>query len=336
MISSFNFYQTANTSQHEPAQVFHTYVHPCVIDKQPHIVYPRGLASAAPDLFQQLKQYFSRLGYQLKEDQRNQQSKNQHASKRRPWAPIMLFSAGLLFESTAMADVEINIDDVSQINNSQIELNLINNRSIRQQIKQELNIDPHFDEIEIPTLKHRTAVVLHKILSSRYQPQPNDPTHIQQDLKTMADYYSSYPEVVSLFNAIKNANWSLVFDEENWTTIASGNIASIEKAEVHFNSRSAAQLRRNDSCKQSICIASPADALLHELLHVHSMFNETETFLAQGGMNGVLYPYQHERTIISQERTLYKQMTNIDNLKRPYRYNHSGHIVKANCATCIK
>ena len=336
-MSPFDFSQTANTSQHESAQAFHTYVHPCVIDKQPHIIYPRGLASGAPHLFQQLKQYFSRLGYQLKEDQRNQQCHNQYASKRRAWAPIILFSAGLLFESTAMADVEINLDDVSQINNSQIELNLINNRSIRQQIKQELNIDPHFDEIEIPTLKQRTALVLHRILTTRYQPQANDPAHIQQDLKKMADYYSSYPEVVSLFNAIKNANWSLVFDEENWTTMASGNFAGIEKAEVHFNSRSAAQLRLNDSCKQNpVCIASPADALLHELLHVNSMFNHSEKFIAEGGMNGVMYPYQHERNIIGQERSLYQQMTEVDDVKRPYRHNHSGRIIKANCATCIK
>jgi len=318
-------------------KVFQTYVHPCVINNQPHIVYPRGLKTGSPHLFQQLKNYFSRLGYQLKEDQRHQHDDNKHASKRRAWSPIVLFTAGLMFESTAMADVEINIEDTSQLDNNQIELNLINNRSIRQQIKKQLHVDPHFDEIEIPTLKQRTSVVLHKILMSRYQPQANDPAHIQHDLIKMADYYSSYPEVVSLFNALKNANWSLVFDEENWTTIASGNIASIEKAEVHFNTRSAAQLRLNDSCKQNpVCIASPADALLHELLHVNSMFNQTEKFIAEGGMNGVMYPYQHERNIIGQERKLYQQMSDVDNLKRPYRHNHSGRIVKANCATCIK
>jgi len=342
---SFNFSHStpsspdapSGTSPADSSKVFQTYVHPCVIDNQPHIVYPRGLQTGSPHLFLQLTNYFSRLGYQLKEDQRNHQNNNKHASKRRAWAPIILFTAGLIFESTAMADVEIDIDDASQISNSQIELNLINNRSIRQQIKQQLNIDPHFDEIEIPTLKQRTAIVLYKILASRYQPQENDPAHIQQDLKTMADYYSSYPEVVSLFNAIKNAKWSLVFDEENWTTMASGNIASIEKAEVHFNTRSAAQLRLNDSCKQNpVCIASPADALLHELLHVNSMFNHTENFIAQGGMNGVMYPYQHERNIIGQERNLYQQMTEVDDVKRPYRHNHSGRIVKANCATCIK
>ena len=332
-----NFSHSNDSPPAENQSIFQTYVHPCVIDKQPHIVYPRGLETGSPHLFQQLKDYFSRLGYQLKEDQRNQQSKNIHASKRRAWAPIILFTAGLIFESTAKADIEINIDNVSQLNNSQIELNLINNNSIRQQIKKELNIDPNFEEIEIPTLKQRTAIVLHKILSSRYQPHANDPEHIQQDLKKMADYYSSYPEVVSLFHALKNANWSLVFDEENWTTIASGNIASIEKAEVHFNTRSAAQLRLNDSCKQNpVCIASPADALLHELLHVNSMFNHTEKFIAQGGMNGVLYPYQHERNIIGQERNLYQRMTEVDDVKRPYRHNHSGRIVKANCATCIK
>lgn len=316
--------------------ITHTYVHPCVINHTPHVVYPRGLPTESPVLFQQLKKYFSALGYRLKEDQRSHEQHAQH-SRRRSWAPIMLFSAALLFESSALAEVEITINDKTELNHSQVELNLLSNQTVRQQIRQDLGLITPFDEIEIPSLKKRTAEVLFTILKSRYQPGKNDPAHIEQDLALMADYYSSFPEVVSLFNAVKNADWHLVFDEDNWTTVASGNFAGIDKAEVHFNSRSAAQLRLNDSCKQNpVCIASPADALLHELLHVNSMFNHTEKFLADGAMNGVLYPYQHEHRIIKQERELYQQMTERDQVKRPYRRNHAGRIVKANCATCIK
>ena len=161
--------------------------------------------------------------------------------------------------------------------------------------------------------------------------------YIADDLKKIADYYSQYSEVISLLQAIKNKNWSLKFDQHNWTTIASGNAFEVGKAEVHINTRSAAQLRLNDCCKENpVCIASPADALLHELLHVHAMFNDSKTFIKHGGMNQVLYPYQHERHIIKQERQLNKNMSASDGIKRPYRHSHTGRIVKANCSTCIK
>jgi len=324
----------SGTGKHITTQA---YVHPCVINNQPHIVYPRGLATDSPGLFKQLSKYFSDLGYRLKEDQRHQNSDNKIAFKRRAWTPIILFTAGLFFESAACADIEIDIKDRSSLKQQTIELKLISGSSVRQKIKDDLNISPLYEKIEMPSLKERTAEVLFDVLQSKYQPTASDPKHIKSDLKTMADYYSSYPEIVSLFKALKDANWHLVYDEDDWTTIASGNIVHVDRAEVHFNTRSAAQLRLNDSCKQNpVCIASPADALLHELLHVHSMFNDTKTFLAQGGMNSALYPYQHERSIITQERQLYKTMTQQDGIKRPSRHSHAGRIVKANCSTCIK
>jgi len=314
-----------------------TYVHPCVINNQPHIVYPRGLKTKAPSLFKQLNKYFSGQGYQLKEDQRHEDSANHNVFKRRAWAPILLFTAGLFFESSALADIEIDINEHTTLDQQNIELKLISSDSIRKKIRTDLKISPLFDKIEIPSLKQQTADILFKILKSRYQKSHHDPDHINDDLRQIADYYSQYPEVVSLFKELKDANWSLVFDEDDWTTIASGNVLNIEQAEIHFNTRSAAQLRLNDSCKDNpVCIASPADALLHELLHVNSIFNDTETFLSQGGMNNVLYPYQHERSIIKQERQLYKTMSKQDSIKRPSRHSHAGRIVKANCAICIK
>jgi len=315
----------------------HAYVHPCVINNQPHIIYPRGLKSESPGLFNQLFRYFSDQGYQLKEDQRHQNSPDNDSFKRRDWAPIILFTAGLFFQSSAYADIEIDIDSRSALDQQQIELKLVSSNSIRDKIKTELNISPLFDKIEIPTLKQHTTEIIFNILSSRYHQTENDPAHISGDLKLIAKYYSHYPEVVTLFNSLKEANWSLVFDRDNWTTVASGNVVNIDHAEIHFNTRSAAQLRLNDSCKDNpVCIASPADALLHELLHVHSIFNDTENFLAQGGMNNMLYPYQHERSIIKQERQLYKSMSAQDNIKRPSRHSHAGRTVKANCSICIK
>lgn len=327
----------SNRSSDDTSTRLQTYVHPCVINNQPHIIYPRGLKADSPHIFKQLSHYFKNMGYQLKEDQRQQQNNTEQHFKRRSWVPIVLFSAGLLFESTAHADIEINLDNNSSTDQQQIKLQLISNNAVLSNIRHRLNNDAIKIQDMPLTSMAETANVLFKILNSRYQKNKNDPEHIQSDLRTMSEYFSRYPEVVSLLNALKNKNWTLVFDRNNWTTIASGNIFEIEKAEIHINTRSAAQLRLNDSCKDNpVCIASPADALLHELLHVHSMFNDTETFMAQGGMNNVLYPYQHERNIIKQERELYKKMSKQDGIKRPSRHSHAGRIVKANCSTCIK
>ena len=112
----------------------------------------------------------------------------------------------------------------------------------------------------------------------------------------------------------------------------------VDKAVIHFNTRSAAQLRLNNGCDNNpVCIASPADALLHELLHTHnSMLVKGEEFIAQGGMNNVMYPYKLEYAVIGVERKLYAKMSHQDNLKRPQRREHTGRTVKANCPTCIK
>lgn len=314
-----------------------TYVHPCVINNQAYIVYPRRLPKDSPQIFEQLSQYFSNMGYKLKEDQRHKIDGTPHSFKRRAWVPIILFSAGLFFESSAQADIEINIDEHSPVDKQQVELKLISNSPILSDIRAQLDISFPPTQHNDQHLKKSTSDVLFNMLRTRYRNDNRAPAYIFSDLKKIAEYYSHYPEVVSLFNAIKERNWTLKFDNDNWTTIASGNVFEIETAEIHFNTRSAAQLRLNDSCEQNpVCIASPADALLHELLHVHSMFNDSRTFIAQGGMNSALYPYQHESSIINQERELYKKMSSLDGMKRPSRYSHAGRIVKANCSTCIK
>ena len=315
----------------------HAYVHPCIIGDQAHIIYPHGLKKHAPNTYQQLSDYFSKLGYKLKEDQRTDKKKNRLHSKRRSWSPVLLFTTALFFESSAQADVEIDINDQLALQQQDIELKLISGKSVLSDIRTQLNISPAFNIIDIPSLKQRSASVLFKVLKSRYDYQSNDPEHIIPDLRKLAEYYSNFPEVITLFNAVSHYPWRLKFDELHWTTLASGNMFSVEKAEIHFNTRSAAQLKLNDSCKDNpVCIASPADALLHELLHIQSIFNDENSFIRQGGMNTVLYPYQHERSIIKNERNLYRLMSQKDGIKRPSRFSHSGRIVKANCSTCIK
>ena len=327
-------YKPSETTR--PVHYLQSYVHPCVINNKPHIVYPRGLKDKDPELYSKLYQFYSNKGYKLKEDQRTNDSQHQFANKRKRWAPILLFTASMFFENSANADIEINIVDAESLQHQQVELHLISNQNIRNKIQQDINYHSPLTTERYRNNNPEVALNIYRLLTSHYIKKENDPEYITDDLKKIARYYSNFPEVVSLIQTLKNKNWELSYDESNWVTTASGNSLDVEKAVISFNTRSAAQLKLNKACKQNpICIASPADALLHELLHTHGMLVNTETFLAQGGMAGVMYPYTHEYSIIDAERQLYAKMSQRDEVKRPQRREHTGRLVKANCPTCI-
>ena len=332
----FSWLNPEKKTQSVSSSLTHAYVHPCVINNQPHIVYPKGLEEKSPNLFTKLSQHYQKQGYVLKEEQRTESSSNRYKNERKKWAPVLLFTASLIFESSAFADVELDINEATTSQSPQnIELQLISNNKIREQIQ--FSIPPITSPKKQIKIKSELAQSLFENLSSRYKKQKSDPNYIVNDLKEIANYYSDFPESVSLIEALKDKEWALSFDEHNWVTTGSGNMLQVDKAVIHFNTRSAAQLRLNNGCSDNpICIASPADALLHELLHAHSMLVNGEEFIAQGGMNNVVYPYEHEYTVIDAERSLYAKMSSQDMIKRPQRREHTGRTVKARCPTCIK
>lgn len=332
----FKWLNSENKNKTISSSFSHAYVHPCVIDNKPHIVYPRGLQEKSPGLFAKLSQHYQQQGYALKEDQRSETFSNKYKNERQKWAPILLFTASLLFESSAFADIELKVDNAGSLQqHQQIELLLVPNKNIRKQIQ--YSVDPINKIKKQVQIKSGIAQSLFEVLNKRYQKQKTDPDYIVNDLKEIANYYSDFPESVTLIEELKNKNWSLSFDEHNWVTTGSGNMLMVDRAVIHFNTRSAAQLRLNNGCADNpVCIASPADALLHELLHAHSMLVNSEEFIAQGGMNNVLYPYKHEYAVIDAERKLYANMSTQDNIKRPQRREHTGRTVKAHCPTCIK
>ena len=185
-------------------------------------------------------------------------------------------------------------------------------------------------------LDSRIANELYSILSSHYIYKDTDPEYIQSDLKVIANYYSRYSDVVIILKALKGKNWRLVYDKNDWSTVAKGTIFQVNEAVLHFNTRNAAQLRLNNKCSNNpVCIASPADAMLHELLHTYSMLIYPDRFITQGGMSSVLYPYKHEYAVIEQENRLYSKMTSQDKIKRPHRNDHTGRNLKVKCAICI-
>lgn len=313
------------------------YVHPCVIDNRPHIVYPRGLRTRAPQLFQNLLNYCHRNDLALKEDQRRDDRKHHPQYERRRLATMLLFTAGLVLESAAMADAPGAAPHASGCEREPIELRIVSSPAMHTPASESHLPGPALQTLEPTSVKTGVAARMFDILEQRYQRHSTDPDYVLDDFKKLANYYSGFPEVIAMLDRLKTRKWRLIYREHHWATVASGNVFQVDNATVYFDTRSAAQLRLYNHCQGNpVCIASPADALLHELLHAHSMLVNTGEFLAQGGMNTVLYPYKHEYAIIEAERKLYARMSLRDNIKRPQRFDHAGRFVQAQCPTCIQ
>lgn len=176
------------------------------------------------------------------------------------------------------------------------------------------------------------------LLQSRYQRTKGDPSYVWNDLDKLAAYYSTFPQAVELLLSLEAKSWRLTYRKDTWMTRASGTRVSVNTVRILFDTRAAAQLRFRRNCTGSPrCVISPADALLHELLHARKMLLEPDRFIAQGGMGGVLYPYIHEADVISAENALYAAMVKTDGLERPQRprHKHIGKMLRASCAVCI-
>jgi|GEM_PF-1240447 len=175
------------------------------------------------------------------------------------------------------------------------------------------------------------------ILHAHLDPASSHHNKMASDLDSIASYYSQYPNVRALIRSLKSNRWSLRYSEKTYETHVKGRALSIESMNVLFDPRSAAQFKFYNACTEKIpfCVASPADVLLHELIHVKNIIETPEIFIAQGGMNNVIYPFEHERKIIDEERALYQSMTVLDGLPRPLRSEHTGRHVLAACVTCL-
>ena len=92
----FKWLNSSETKRELLPTFLHAYVHPCVINDQPHIVYPRGLKDKSPGLFANLTQYYQQQGYALKEDQRSEKHSEKYKNERCKWVPILLFTASLM------------------------------------------------------------------------------------------------------------------------------------------------------------------------------------------------------------------------------------------------
>lgn len=299
-------------------------LHPCIIQGAPHYVHAPSLASEHPAYFAKLQRYAQQHGITLKADQRTEDASAEHC-QRRKFFPIIFLALGLQTQ-VSMAD-DINV-----------KLNLIqggfSESTATKEASQGAAIPALFERLKDTIVSRRIEAVL----KSHFQRTPNTPATIDEDIRNLAGYYAYYPEAVALIESIADGQWTLNFAPHTFQTNIKGSRMDIDSVDVYFDPRSGAQLKYYSKCseKKPYCIASPADALLHELLHAQMAVNEKSTFIAQGGLNPYLYPAEHERQIIMKENTLYSAMSGRDQVPRPARNEHTGHHVLVSCVTCLE
>jgi hypothetical protein len=185
------------------------------------------------------------------------------------------------------------------------------------------------------TTHEHTAADVRTILFRHWQAAVENPEYLGSDLTQLADYYGRFPVVVELLRSIDDKPWRLRYEQMVWATHVRGNRLDISSVVVAFDTRSAARLLNHPSCALSpACVISPADALLHELLHVQKILLEPDQFIAHGA-GAIVYAVNHENEVIAAEQRLYEAMSTGDGRPRPRRRSHAGRLLPVACALCL-
>lgn len=313
------------------------FVHPCVIQGRETLVHAHDLAQRDPGFYQQLQDYAEANHYALVADRRTSDNPDQHG-RRRAWLPVIVLSMSL---NAAVAAEKPSAHGGFNNQQGQSVLSLFHptGENATDIAGHSESLDrPHTDHFEYEFSPSEEGEVIERILLDHYQTAASDPDHVKADLVQISRYLSQYPEAVDLITSLAEQPWQLSHADNTFETEVRGNAFQVQAVNIKFDSRAAAKLRSHRSCetRANACIASPADALLHELLHAHSALLKTKTFVAQGGMNSALYPYAHEYDVIKKENQLYRAMSMKDGIDRPQRHRHAGRLVASSCSFCVQ
>jgi hypothetical protein len=320
-------------------------VHPCVVQQRLTLVHARDLQQRNPDFYQVLQGFAAKQGYLLLADRRFKDSEVDN-DRRGGWLPLVALTCGIQTGAVIAQEKQEQASQATlRLFGAQPELHISNDAGHRahdhsghglNEHLQEGFAEPTFDE-ELLELTG-AAAELETVLLKHYQRQASDPDYIAQDIKQLAEYFSRYPQALALIHSLKDQPWQLAFKKDTFQTEVRGNRVQVRAVTVYFDSRAAAKLRNRKACitQPDACTASPADALLHELLHAESALLKPREFIAQGGLNSVIYPYAHEYAVIQREGELYRAMSSLDGQLRPHRNAHAGKLVASSCVTCVE
>ncbi len=306
-------------------------VHPCSINGKRHYIHAADLEKRDPSYFSKLLQFTKQRGIKLLADRRvptSSRYKYHRVDRRKAYFAIFFLTLGVHSQAHSQT-----LASQEQVEQESVSLKLVD--PTRPENTKD-NLVGGYIKKALPA-NTETSRLIEQTLKSHFVHQDGDPNTILSDLKAMADYYSSHAEAVDLILSLRNTNWKLKYAPHKLQTDIIGRQFKIDDVTVYFDPRSGAKLKFNRQCstKLPFCVASPADALLHELLHVYAVLKETETFIADGGLSRHMYPITHELKTIAKENKLYKAMSQRDKLPRPIRNEHAGRHVRVSCATCV-
>ena len=127
-------------------------------------------------------------------------------------------------------------------------------------------------------------------------------------LLEVATYIDNYRAASELYKSLANKDWVVVYRPNVAETLSRYDKTLSIHSIIYFDPSVGAVMETG--------ITSPADVLLHEMLHVREV-TEKEMALR-------VYPTEHELYVISLERELYHSMNTEDGLTRPQRHAHTG------------
>lgn len=329
----------------------HNFLHPCVIDGKAALVCQRDLSSNNGSAFAELQAIADQYRIYLKEDRRTHEVGHEFSNRRKNIGVVLTFCLGLMASSKMVTAGGLQgpasrgsvIAHLSMpINPMQAKIEIGNDGE--KVISLRHTRLPTAEQVWESYARHKPSLniddeaagKIKKFLSSAYQPEPGDPLNINSDIDDIARYYAQYPQVINLLEELQQKKVVLKYKADNWQAQAWGNQVSVDSVTIFFDTRAGAQLLNQADCSANpACNISPADALLHELLHAKLMLIDSQHFIEGGNMQETLYPFEHEREVIASENQLYREMNQQDGLSRPLRKRHSGQLFHVACPACL-
>lgn len=326
------------------------FLHPCLIDGKPALVCQAGLSREDQDAFAELQAIALRYGLFLKEDSRLRDDTGFAHNRRRSVGLVLSFCLSMMASSRVVTAEELQFGaNVSSISSqlpeplTGLQAHLSVNSGGEKVIRLRRSAPPTAAEVMAAYSQKQATLISDKasasrivdFLSSAYQAEPDDPEHIADDIQIIANYYAQYPQVNALFSELSGHKLVLKYRQNTWQAQAWGSQHAVDSVTIYFDTRLGAQLLNDPGCESTpACSISPADALLHELLHAKLMLLDSQHFIDSGGMAQTLYPFEHEHEVIAHENRLYRDMNLIDGQARPLRHRHSGELLQVSCPAC--
>ncbi len=327
----------------------HQFLHPCVIDGRPALVCRAELSRIAPEAFAELAVIAERHGLYLKQDSRRSDNGHEHPHCRRGAGLVLSFCIGLLAASrTVSADawqaapVAVSVAGGLQTPVGELVASGATDGGapvIRLRRAGPPSTEQVLSAYQTPevgrAIDSGARSMVADFLRDSYRAEAGDPATVDADLAAMADYYAGHPRAVELIQSLQGRKLSLKYRQGTWQAQAWGNQYGVDSVTIYFDTRLGAQLLDAPGCEANpACAISPADALLHELLHAKLMLLDSARFIADGGMAGGLYPFQHEHEVLNLENQLYRAMNVEDGQSRPIRHRHVGVLLEVACPAC--